>query len=132
MEFTQENFDKLLSENGNYKLAIKEERDRRKQAQEELVSVKSKLEDADDGKVDFEKKERKLKEKYESEIAAKDSMIKDLTEKTTSIEAKATKYDEVMTKNLEEKLSKIPEERLEFVKKVLADKNHDDQLDLLD
>ena len=48
------------------------------------------------------------------------------------MEAKATKYDEFLNKQLEDKLSKIPEDRLEFVNKVLDWKDHESKVELLD
>jgi len=135
MEFTQENFDKLLKvseEIENYKKAVKEERERRRQEAEEKEKLITELSELQAFKKELEEKETKKKGKYEELIAEKDKQIVELTEKIGGIETKATKYDEFLTKSLEEKLSKIPEEKQEFVKKVLDWKAHDDQLTLLD
>jgi chromosome segregation ATPase len=135
MEFTQENFDKLLKtaeEVENYKKALKEEREKRKQETEDKENMKTQLSELQDFKKDLEEKEAKKKGKYEDLILEKDNQIKELSEKISWIETKATKYDEFLTKNLDEKMSKIPDEKKEFIKKVLDWKPHDEQLTLLD
>jgi DNA repair exonuclease SbcCD ATPase subunit len=135
MEFTQENFDKLLKtaeEIENYKKAVKEERERRKQSQDELDSVKSSLSELETFKKELEEKEAKKKGKYEELLAEREKQVQELTEQKASIEAKALKYDEFLNKSLEEKIGKIPEEKQEFVKKVIGDKDHEAQLELLD
>lgn len=135
MEFTQENFDKLLKvseEIENYKKAVKEERERRKQEAEEKENLSQQLSELQNFKKELEEKEAKKKGKYEDLLSEKEKQIQELTEKFTSIETKATKYDEFMSKNLEDKFWKIPEEKQEFVKKLLGDKPHEEQLELLD
>jgi chromosome segregation ATPase len=122
MDFTQENFDKLLKtaeEVENYKKALKEEREKRKLETEEKENMKTQLSELQDFKKDLEDKEAKKKGKYEDLLVEKDNQIKDLTEKVSGFETKATKYDEFLSKNLEEKMSKIPDEKKDFIKKVL-------------
>jgi len=111
---------------------LKEERERRKAAQEEVETGKNTLEELQSFKKDLDEKEAKKKGKYEELLSDKDKQVEELTGKIASIEIKATKYDEFLNKNLEEKLSKIPEEKKEFVAKVLSGKEHEDQLSLLD
>gem|GEM_PF-4957416 len=65
-------------------------------------------------------------------LSEKDKQLEELTGKLTSVETKATKYDEFLNKNLEDKMSKIPEEKKEFITKVLSGKDHEEQLSLLD
>ena len=136
MELTQEQFDKLQEENENYKKALQEERARRKQAKEELEeyqqSTGSELEELKKFKTELEEKEAKKKGKYEELLSEKEKALAELTEKVASIETKASKYDEFLQKNLEEKLGKIPEEKQEFINKVLGDKAHEEKLELLD
>lgn len=135
MEFTQENFDKLLKtaeEIENYKKAVKEERERRKQSQDELDSVKTTLSELETFKKDLEEKEAKKKGKYEELLSEREKQLEELTAQKAAIEAKAIKYDEFLNKSLEEKIAKIPEEKQEFVKKVIGDKDHEAQLELLD
>lgn len=122
MEFTQENFDNLLKvaeENENYKKALKEEREKRKQTDAEKIEISNKLSELSDFKKELEEKEAKKKGKYEDIIAEKDAKIKELTDENSSIKPKAEKLDEFLNKSLEDKLSEIPEEKQEFVKKVL-------------
>ena len=139
MEFNQENFDKLLEtttkateELENYKKAVKEERERRKQEATEKTELQTQLEELQSFKKELEEKDAKKKGKYEELLTEKEAQIKELTDKIGGIEAKAIKFDEFLTKTLEEKLSKIPEEKQEFIKKVLDGKSHDDQVSLLD
>jgi len=143
MEMTQENFDKLFGENENYKKALIEERSKRKQEAEEKAQIKAELDWLQTFKKDLEEKEAKKKGKYEDIIVERDAEIakikadheaeiKSLTDELTPTKEKAWKYDEFLTKNLDDKMSKIPEERQEFVKKVLDWKSNDEQLSLLD
>lgn len=132
MELTQENLDKLLSENENYKSALSEERSKRKTAEKKVLEVQWEIEDFQKTKSDLEKKNLDSKWTYDSLIAQKDKEIEEAKSKLDALEWKATKYDEFTTKTLEEKVGKIPEEKRDFVNKVLWDKTLEEKLELLD
>jgi len=122
MEFTQENFDKLLKiaeEVENYKKAVAEERGKRKQEADEKEKMQTQLTELQTFKAELEEKENKKKGKYEEIIAEKDAKIAELTTELTPTKEKAGKYDEFLNKELEAKLEKIPEDKREFVKKTL-------------
>jgi len=133
---TPEEIAKLQEEHENYKKALKEERDRRKQASDELESFKSQtmseLEELKNYKKDLEEKEAKKKWKYEELLAKSEEEKTALKQQLEAITGKASKYDEFLNKSLEEKLSLIPEEKRDFVSKVLWDKAHEEKLELLD
>lgn len=132
MEFTQENFDKLITENDNYKKALTEERTRRKESDSKVAEIKIQLQgEIDDLKESLEK-ESKKKNKDNWLIQEKEDKIKELETQLEETKTKASKYDEVLNKSLEEKLWKIPEDRKEFVGKAIADKPYDSQIELLD
>lgn len=83
-------------------------------------------------KKDLEEKEAKKKGKYEELLAEREKQVQELTEQKAAIETKAQKYDEFLNKSLEEKIAKIPEEKQDFVKKLIGDREHEAQLELLD
>ena len=133
---TPEEIAKLQEEHANYKNALQEERARRKQASEELEAYKSQtsaeLEELKNFKKELEEKEAKKKWKYEELLAKSEEEKASLKQQLDAITGKASKYDEFLNKSLEEKLALIPEEKRDFVSKVLWDKAHEEKLELLD
>lgn len=132
MEFTQENFDKLLAENANKEKAFQEEREKRKQETKEKEAMQAQLTELQDFKKDLEEKEAKKKGKYEEIIAEKDAKIEELTKENTSTKEKAWRYDEYLWKELSAKLEQIPEDKREFVGQAIDGKTHEEKLWLLD
>ena len=132
MELTQENLDKLTQENENYKKALQEERSKRKEATADSTEKEKQLTELMKFKQDLEEKESKKKGKYEELLTQKDSTIQELTGKFSWMEDKATKYDLLLQKSLDDKMWSIPKDRQEFVTKVLWDKSYEDKVELLD
>ncbi len=143
MELTQENFDSLqskilkLEENDeNKEKALQEERSKRKELREENQKLKDwtneELEAFRKEKTEREEKEAKKKGKFEELLTEKDTKIAELTASNESISDKATKYDELITKQLTDKLEALPEDKRDFVSKVIDWKDYDTKVELLD
>jgi len=143
MDFTKENFDLLLSEseklkgeNSNKEKALQEERSKRKELRDKLDSMESdgnkELEELRNEKKAREEAEAKKKGKYEDLLTQKDKELEETKAKISSVEEKATKYDTFLAKQLDEKITQIPEEKKEFVNKLLSWKSSEEQLELMD
>lgn len=142
MDLTQENFEKILSENkklkeenANKEWAFQEERRKKKSYQKEFEQYKldqnEELETLRNEKKAREEKEAKKKWKYEELLEEKENKIKELTWLNESISVKATKYDELLNSQLELQLAKIPEDKQEFVNKVIDWKDYESKIELL-
>jgi len=143
MELTQEMFDKMQADmaklkevSDNKDAALAEERAKRKELRTKLEekenSTNEELEAFRQEKAKREEQEAKKKGKYEELLAEKDNKIAEMSELLPTLEAKATKFDDYLTKQLETKLEAIPEEKREFVTKVIDWKDYESKIELLD
>ena len=132
MEFNEENFNKLLTENWNYKQAMQEERSKRKKLQEEHDSLTKTVEELEWAKLDVQAQEKERVKKLEEQIVEKDQALATANAELEKATGKASKFDEVMNKSLEDKLAMIPEAKRELMNRVLDGKDHDAKLEILD
>lgn len=132
LEEALEALGKANEEKANLNKALSEERTRRKSAEAKLSSQET---TSAEHITAVEKERDTLKKQVETltnQIGEKDKLLDENKTKTKELETKATKFDEFVTKNLKDKLSKIPEEKKEFVQKALNGKSLDEQSELLD
>lgn len=131
-EKLNQQLEKETTERENYKKALDEERSKRRTADAKLSSQETTSAEH----ISAVEKERDSYKKHvetlTSQVSEKDKAIEEATAKLTEFEQKALKHDEFVTKNLTDKLALIPEEKQEFVKKVLDGKSLVEQLDLVE
>jgi len=143
MDFTQENFNKLLEVADNKEKALQEERSKRKQLREEFDTFKTSqttdLEELKKFKTEIEEKKLKDKWKLDELLANKEKEIEtykaQLTEHTTKIqeyEGYKTKFETHLQSQLDSKLASIPDDKKEFVNKVIDWKDFESKVELLD
>ena len=123
-------YEKLVEVDANKTKAIDEERSKRKAAEAKLSSQETLSKDHTEA---LEKENEALKAnltKKDEIIKERDTQVTQLTGELAQASGKAGKFDEHLTKTLADSMAKIPEDKQEFVKKALAGKSLDEQLEL--
>ncbi len=146
MELTQENLDKLQAEltkakelEANKEKALQEERAKRKQLRDKLESTKAiseedlkQLEEFRSNQKKLEEKKLKEKWKYEELLAEKDTKIEELSKQFEEIVGYKEKYTSIMEEKISKKMEAFPEEKREFIWKLVEWKSFDERFDILD
>jgi len=146
MELTQDAFDALTKKlekleeiNNNKDKALHEERGKRQSLSKKLESLWDvNPEDLEElNKLREEKKkmeDKKLKEKwkYEELLKEKETELEELKKQIEGVVWYKEKYTSFMEKQLETKIDEFPEEKKEFIKKLIEWKEHESQLELLE
>ena len=132
MEFTQENFDKLLEFNKNQEKALLEERGKRKQTKERLEELEKFKSELDEKKLKDKWKFEELLNTKEQEIETYKTKLQEIEGKLPEYEGYKTKFEWYLQSQLDNKLSSIPEDKKEFVSKVIDWKDFESKVELLD